>query len=80
MEEKTLLQQLIDGEIDTQTVFGEKTMSRDPYRLFVQAKSKLTTIDTQKSNWQTLKNDCINILLGEFTEQEINAYLQSQQQ
>ena len=77
-EEKTLLQRLIDGEIDTQTVFGEKSMSRDPYRLLLLSKTKLSSLDTQKTNWQTLNSDCKNTLLGEFTIQELNDYINNQ--
>ena len=77
-EEKTLLQKLIDGEIDTQTVFGEKSMSRDPYRLLLLSKTKLSSLDTQKTNWQTLNSDCKNELLGEFTIQELNDYINNQ--
>ena len=77
-EEKTLLQKLIDGEIDTQTVFGEKSMSRDPYRLLLLSKTKLSSLDTQKTNWQTLNSDCKNELLKEFTVQELNDYINNQ--
>ena len=82
MGEKTLLQKLIDGEIDTQAYFGEKYMNKDAFKLFPEIVNKLTTLNSQQSvldgyeaNWLELLKDCKNVVLGQFTTDELGRFI-----
>lgn len=84
MEELTLLEKLINGQIDTLEYFGQKSMSRDPYKLFPSITTWLSEMDnqknkmtTQQNNLITLKNDCKDVILGNFTKPELQEYINS---